>query len=404
MPRHSVLRLSSSISGKENDKTSLSPSSPSGCVHARGSCNRSASAVSLVNRTSPPLLPRRSRRRSANLSFPCEHAFARNARSQHKSRNSGSERCNAVSRAPLLSPRTLYNTATLTLPRQLPRHPAIVTSEKLATLDGRLKGIPVEFLHSRLREMSPLLVSPIFSVQHTALTTNVLRLQQGLTAIGNGVGQQSSDPSTGSPTSSEGPKISVRGDKSRYIEVVLNHATGKLPTHVLAIIGSSSAGYIYPIHGILYAVHCATFPFPEGSLSASDPEPRRSPTNHRLTLSLPLVTLKVPHLESFSAINTFLYTENPVSLLIFLLPIPHALLNMSLPNRTLDMVVMQATLSAHIATTYNPSVLIDSARKTHGLWSNLIALGIAHQELWKLVDLAWEVLLMSMEIQMQRMS
>ena len=71
-------------------------------------------------------------------------------------------------------------------------------------------------------------------------------------------------------------------------------------------------------------------------------------------------------------------------------------------NLTLDTVAMQAALTTHLAATYNSSVLIDSARKTHGLWSNLISLGIAHRDLWKLVDLAWEVLLTSMEIQMQR--
>src|SRR5258708_39956594 len=158
MPRHSALRLSTPILGKENEKTPLPPSSPSGSICVRRSRNRSVSTVSPVNETASPLASRASRRRSTNSSITCGSTFVRHARSPSRSRNSQSEGHNLVSRAPL---QALYSTVTFTLPRQLPRHPAIVTSERLAVLDERLMGIPVKFLHKRLREMSPLLVYAI---------------------------------------------------------------------------------------------------------------------------------------------------------------------------------------------------------------------------------------------------
>ncbi|KAF8334140.1 uncharacterized protein EI90DRAFT_3121479 [Cantharellus anzutake] len=337
MPRQPINRPSShsnSISGKENEETSIPPGSPcNNSRYTRRSRNRSTSTVSPVSVT-PPLSSCAPRRQSPSFSSH-EINFGSHPRPTSRSSNTRTGRRRSVSTIPLQSPQALSNTVTFTLPRNLPRHPAIVTSEHLASLDERLRGIPIRFLHKRLREMSPL-------------------LQQGLTAIGNGVRRPSSASPPSSPPSSIPPKITVKNGNARSVEVTLNHATGKLPTHAVAIIGSPSAGHIYPIHGLLYAAHCALFPLPPGSLSASDPEPQRSPTNHRLTLSLPLISLKLPHPDSFSAINTFFYTENPAGLLRVLLPVPHSILDKFPANKDPDTTSLRPALSTQIAATFNP--------------------------------------------------
>lgn len=51
-----------------------------------------------------------------------------------------------------------------------------------------------------------------------------------------------------------------------------------------------------------------------------------------------------------------------------------------------------------LAGMYTPPALLYQAMAVHGLWQNVCALGIFDDELWDMMDLAWEVMLSAVAI------
>ena len=205
------------------------------------------------------------------------------------------------------------------------------------------------------------------------------RYQRGLSAIltqDYNLSHPSQDPS--SP-----------GHSIRTIKVHLEHTNGKLPTHIFAAVDTkSNKAQMYPVHGLLYAVNCATPIFPPDSL-ASPPTPERY-LDQGFTLTLPFIAFSMPHLTSFELVNTFLYNRNPYSFIRNLFP---PLPNGSFPNAELDRPSIRTRLSYTLATSFSVAVLLETARFMHGVWSNLTALGIVQEEIWSTLDLAWSILL-----------
>ncbi|KAF9521145.1 hypothetical protein BS47DRAFT_1248707, partial [Hydnum rufescens UP504] len=161
------------------------------------------------------------------------------------------------------------------------------------------------------------------------------------------------------------------------------------PTHILAAVDTkSSKAQMYPVHGLLYAVNCATRIFPLGSL-ASPPTPERS-LDQGFTLTLPFIPFNIPHLASFEFINTFLYNNNSETFIRNLFP---SLPNGTFPTADLDRPSIRTRLSYTLATSFTVSDLLETARFMHGVWSNLTALGVVQEEIWGALDLAWLILL-----------
>ncbi|KAK7042274.1 Clampless1 Clp1 protein [Favolaschia claudopus] len=56
------------------------------------------------------------------------------------------------------------------------------------------------------------------------------------------------------------------------------------------------------------------------------------------------------------------------------------------------------SFATHLAETYTAQALLRHINSVHGLWQNACVLGVLIDELWDMIDLAWEVLLTAMAI------
>ncbi|KAJ7628670.1 hypothetical protein FB45DRAFT_918921 [Roridomyces roridus] len=137
------------------------------------------------------------------------------------------------------------------------------------------------------------------------------------------------------------------------------------PTHVFAVHSSeaSSEGEseqcrvdLFPIHDLVFYANCAyltTLPVHPGATPQS--------TSPWFT-AIPVIPLRMPSLETFHILRTFLYTQQPESVLDALAP-------PCVPDLPL---------------------LVQHARKIYGLWRNACELGVVDQRLYDAIQDSWE--------------
>ncbi|KAJ6591194.1 hypothetical protein DFH09DRAFT_196124 [Mycena vulgaris] len=186
----------------------------------------------------------------------------------------------------------------------------------------------------------------------------------------------------------------------REIAITLNDpSTYPPPTHMLAIHTSPPkdgpsngpsnvprAVTLVPVHSAVLALYCARLPaFPE-----KNPSPAYI-SDDRTQLMVPVQPFCIPAPATWPKLASFLYTKRADILLKSLLPCPPppALEN----DRTLV-----PGFATRLATTYTSQALLLHVNTVHGLWKNVVALGVFVDELWDTIDLAWEVLLTAMAI------
>lgn len=171
---------------------------------------------------------------------------------------------------------------------------------------------------------------------------------------------------------------------------------------------------LFPAHDLVLVAHCANLPTlpPSGSQllstqppqdtslqlaldDAGEPEPA-SP----ISLKLPVVPLCLPSPPTFPVLQSYLYTKRGDALLARLLPqVPGTTPAASgdRPAITSDRVETMRNLVEALSDAYPPSMLLKHALTTHGLWSNVCVLGVHDDKLWRVLDLAWEVLMGAMD-------
>ncbi|KAF8344056.1 uncharacterized protein EI90DRAFT_2882787, partial [Cantharellus anzutake] len=252
-------------------------------------------------------------------------------------------------------------------PRQLPRFGIPrVRDEAITAVDPKLQGIPLEYLHHSLKGMEPL-------------------LQQGLAAI-------SCDPT-----------LEGRRDLPDELTLLVrpDFKSGRLPTHIfVAMDMDGKRGTMFPFHDLVLATHCASLPplpYPPDS-TAPKTEVR---ANSSVTITLPVVPIRLPNPSLFKPIYDYLYTKNGGRLLSVLIPLPPS----AMPRR--DSAASSGTppssefttlVSSALAHTFTIQMLVEQARSIHGLWKNVVALGITDPGLWGVMDFAWGVLLNAMTL------
>ncbi|KAH9929075.1 uncharacterized protein BXZ73DRAFT_102229 [Epithele typhae] len=174
-----------------------------------------------------------------------------------------------------------------------------------------------------------------------------------------------------------------------------------------ASLPASATVPLYPASALVMAAHCALLP----------PLPRSHPhAPRRAGLTLPIVPLTVPSPETFALLHAYLHTLRPDTLLAALLPaLAGALptLAASGPSSaagerayvgqfTSDRLVRLAHSLAGAAFQRGGSSqaamasLMAHIKVVNGLWQNVCALGVFDDELWGVMDLAWEVVLAAM--------
>jgi len=176
----------------------------------------------------------------------------------------------------------------------------------------------------------------------------------------------------------------------RELEIVVNDmVAAHCPTHMLAIYSNNSAAQkrkvtLFPTHEIVLAAHCNNLP----SFPASHPDATNS------TVRVPVVPLCLPSPETFSILQSYLYTKRTDALLATLLPTPPSTL--SDPNVPLPDMINR--LVHHLAASGNTLALARHALIINGVWRNACALGVYDDKLWSSVEVAWEAVVGAMSL------
>lgn len=163
--------------------------------------------------------------------------------------------------------------------------------------------------------------------------------------------------------------------------------------------GSSATCPLYPTHSLVLAAHCTLLP----ALPAS------RPSNKATAVSLPIVPITVPDSATFPHLHAYLHTKRADTLLATLLPS----LQQVLPSlagassssshgyvsqfNSEKLLRLAQTLASTAYSQAGPQGalqgLMAHAKVVNNLWKNVCALGIFDNELWGVMDLAWEIIL-----------
>ena len=139
--------------------------------------------------------------------------------------------------------------------------------------------------------------------------------------------------------------------------------------------------FLYPCHSLPFIAHCAALP----SLL--------KPTSKEC---LPVVSIQLPHPESFHIIRDFIYTHSQSALLASLLPIAPSLLS----SEASDVPGLSKTIAASLT----PAAVYEMVKRIRGFWANVCALGVADEALWKGLQMSWEVTMSAMALISERAS
>jgi len=176
---------------------------------------------------------------------------------------------------------------------------------------------------------------------------------------------------------------------------MVNDFSSDMPTHMLAVYSRQSAASpnstrrvtLFPIHNIIMALHCAHLPTLPKS-TASEPDSVGQ-------MTLPVIPLCIPSPETFSQLSAYLYTRNCSQLLASLLPT--GMLTPASLDHVPDGSPELQQYSEEIRATYTPHALLTHAMTINGLWRNACALGVFDDQLWGVLDLAWDAVLGALE-------
>ena len=187
----------------------------------------------------------------------------------------------------------------------------------------------------------------------------------------------------------------VRNSLPKQLSIMVNDLSSDMPTHMLAVYSRQSSASpnptrrvtLFPTHNIIMALHCAHLPMLPKS-TASEPDSVGQ-------MTLPVIPLCIPSPETFSQLSAYLYTKNGSQLLASLLPTrmltPPSILSL---DHALDVDSPELQqYSGELRATYTPYALLMHAMTINGLWRNVCALGVFDDQLWEVLDLAWDAVL-----------
>ena len=155
---------------------------------------------------------------------------------------------------------------------------------------------------------------------------------------------------------------------------MINDISSEAPTHLLAVRAKSATRvFVFPVHAIILAIHCARLP-------AFPPSSSRTPAEAGSKITLPITKLFIPNPETFSILLHYLYTKHEDRLFSALLPIPLE------DGKSID------ELSRTYSSTFTVQALLSHANRVRGLWNNVVALGIFDERLSVALERTWDVL------------
>ncbi|KAF5319941.1 hypothetical protein D9611_011060 [Ephemerocybe angulata] len=175
-----------------------------------------------------------------------------------------------------------------------------------------------------------------------------------------------------------------------FLVLITDPANTMPPTHVMAVRSSkppppgTAPGRVklFPVHALVLAAHCTRLPPFEmkAARHISDTQ-----------IIVPRRQISVPCPETFQHILAYLYTRRKSPFLNAMLPIP--------APTTMDEPGAKAGFGALIGRMpFTTEGLMTYVMIIHGIWSNVIALGIFDDGLWDMLDTAWEIILTAMVV------
>ncbi|CAE6333518.1 unnamed protein product [Rhizoctonia solani] len=221
----------------------------------------------------------------------------------------------------------------------------------IESLDPELRGVPVEYVAHKLRSIGPELL--------------------------NGLGFVT-PPQTAYTASNMPAWVDVRVS-SRLPSIE------SLPSHVLCVVNpqSKQPGQLIPVHALIYATQCSNFP----RLTRATPHVDAASKCARLAV----VPLYLPSPQTFNLLNSYLYTKRAERLLSTLAPISSSALA-SIPVGHQGASNTLSALGRAMAEAFPLPNLVEHAVVVHGLWSNVVTLGIDDEVLWWALETAWGII------------
>jgi hypothetical protein len=204
-------------------------------------------------------------------------------------------------------------------------------------------------------------------------------------------------------------QISTRRDldSQPLIHMPIHRREGNLPTHVLAVINARTGiGKMFPIHPIVYAVHCGSELF-NVPTNAPEPEVKEAhPPNEPsyLYIECPLVLMSLPHIETFDCLHNWMYHHNDLALYNAVAP---AVLKVEEPKenlpstKDLDPASALEISARRMMDTYDGGKIYKEIRSIHGFWKNINALGIQEEPIWNFVDKCWAIASRALEMKIE---
>ncbi|KXN87159.1 Clampless protein 1 [Leucoagaricus sp. SymC.cos] len=172
------------------------------------------------------------------------------------------------------------------------------------------------------------------------------------------------------------------------------------PTHLLAISPAKSSGssseqiHLFAIHSVVFAANCARLP----ALPASSPSPS---VNGNLTL--PVLPFSLPSPAAFHVVHQYLYTHR-LDAVMTSLGFPSSPFIQNLTHQTVRSALQSPDTLHQLAvllcqqTGGNLGKLTGLTVRVKDLWQDMVSLGLYEMELWDTLDLAWEILLGSLNL------
>ncbi|KAH7104939.1 hypothetical protein BKA62DRAFT_430335 [Auriculariales sp. MPI-PUGE-AT-0066] len=170
-----------------------------------------------------------------------------------------------------------------------------------------------------------------------------------------------------------------------------------MPSHFFAVYSKTSQSRptqarrtvtIFPAHDAVFQAYCAKLaPMPPAA-AIPGPDTPLAADGRSIETTLPVVPLCLPSPRTFGLLQHYLYHNDPDALGASLLP--------ALPataSESADRAQTIRDLAQQIAATHGPAKINEHVLQAHGLWSNIVVLGITDEGLWTALDFFWAVLM-----------
>jgi hypothetical protein len=243
-----------------------------------------------------------------------------------------------------------------------------ISVDVLRSIDPVLAEVPVDYIRDHLADIGPEYVVFIYS-SSTIYADHLLRIIKNLKLAHICL------PTSATRLPSE-------------LEVIVDDLVTDLPSHILAIVprASSSNGgrriALHLTHSIVLGTHCASLP-----PNVFDRKAIRT-VEDSTNLTVPVIPLSLPHVESFPLLHFYLYTKNHIGLITSLIQLPPTALGL-VPSAAGMPKQSTGDIAHKLARMFTPTALGDIVARTHGVWANACALGVYDDNLWTAIDFCW---------------